>query len=55
MEAENVPREMSPRIGHSRVSLGLPISVKIHSNGYKSRFLLFFKFVTTFLRISRDL
>jgi len=43
-EAENAPHEISYRIGHSRVSLCLPISLKIHSNGYKPRFLLFFTF-----------
>ena len=52
MEGENVPRKISYRMGHSRVSLRLPISLKIYSNGYKSRFSLFFAFLTTFLRIS---
>ena len=52
---ENVRREISHKIGHSRVSLCVPISLKIYSNGYKSRFLLFFTFLATLLRIFRDL
>jgi len=55
MEAENVPREIFYRVGYSRVSLCLPISLKIHSNGYKSIFLPFFTFSATILLISRDL
>jgi len=55
VEAENVPREISYTIGHSGVRLCVAISLKIYSNGFKSRFLLFFTFLTTFLRISRDL
>ena len=42
VEAENVLRKISYRIGYSRVSLQRPISLKIHSNRYKSRFLPFF-------------
>jgi len=52
---ENVPREISYKIDHSGISLGLPISLKIYSNKYKLRFLLFFMFLITFLEISRDL
>jgi len=44
VEAENIPREISYKIGHSQVSLCLPIRLKIYSNGYKSRFLPFSRF-----------
>jgi len=39
---ENVPREIFYKTGHSRVDLGLPIGLKIHSNKYKRRFWPFF-------------
>jgi len=52
---DNVPREISYKIGHSRVSLCVLISLKIYWNGYKSRFLLFFSFLATFWRIFCDL
>ena len=57
VEAENVPREIFYKKGHSsRVSLCQPISPKIYSNGYKSRFLPFFTFLTTFFaNISRSM
>ena len=53
--AGNVSREISYKIGHSQVSICRLISLKVHSNKYKSRFLLFFTFLATFLRISRNL
>jgi len=39
VEAENVPGKISYTKGHSRVSLCVPTSLKIYTNGYKSRFL----------------
>jgi len=52
---ENVPREISYKIGYSRVSLDVSISLKIQSSKYKLRFLPYFTLSVTFLRISRDL
>jgi len=52
---ENVLHEIFYEIGYSQVSLSLPISLKIHSNKYKLRFLLFFTVFGDFLQISRDL
>ena len=52
---ENVLHEIFYEIGYSQVSLSLPISLKIHSNKYKLRFLLFFTVFGDFLPISRDL
>jgi len=55
-EAKNVPREISYRIGHSRVSLCLPISLKLHSNEYKKKISAFFHvFGNFFANISRSM
>jgi len=53
---ENVPREISYKVGHSRVSLDLPFNLEIHEVKYVTfEIFNFYTFFATLLRISRDL
>jgi len=51
VEVENVPREISYKKNHSGISLGLPISLKIHSN----KFCFFSRFWPLFANISQSM
>jgi len=53
---ENVRREISYKVGHSRVSLDLPFNLEIHYfRNVKFEILNFLTFSTTFLQIFSDL
>jgi len=53
---ENVPREISYEVGHSRVSLDLPFNLEIHEfENVRFAIFNFFTFSATLLQISRDL
>ena len=51
---ENIPRRISYKLGHSRVSLDLPFNLEIHNLKIRnSRFLIFSHFDYSFANISR--
>jgi len=53
---ENVPREISYNVDHSRVSLDLPFNLEIHYfENVKFEILNFLTFLAILLQISRDL
>ena len=53
-ETENVPREISYRIGHSRVSLCVLLAQKSIQMGTNRDFCHFLRLLATFLQKTRD-
>ena len=53
---ENVPREISYKVGHPIFSLDSPFNLKIHSNKYERRLILaFFHVFGDFFGISQSM